>query len=195
MDNEQDRFTLSVTIPAEDLAQLRRRLLYLEATLIQVLRDERRVKEWFSAAELVALRLPGLPTARAALTRLARSDGWKMNAVSCQGGQRHEYHFSSLPRRAFDALIDLVVAPQVGAKPVDRVAEVPELPAADPPARQPQNTAPPWVLPLMRSIRQHGAANLSEAIRDLPAFLPEGVTCPTVGEAMEVLRALGMAAG
>ncbi|BAE50538.1 DNA-binding protein [Paramagnetospirillum magneticum] len=192
MDKGQDSFDLSVTIPASELAQLRRRVLYLEAALIQVIRDQRRIKEWFTAAELVALRLPGLPTSKAAVTRIAREQGWTTEKVPCQGGERHAYHFTSLPRRAFQGLIDMVLAPPPGAvAPVD---QVPELPEPEPAPMPPPNAAPPWVLPLMRMIRHQGAANVAEAIRELPAFLPPGVACPSMGEAMEVLRALGMVA-
>ena len=136
--------------------------------------------------------MPGLPTARAAMTRLARSDGWKMQAVPCQGGQRHEYHFSSLPRRAFEALIDLVVAPQIGAKPVDQVGQVPELPEVEPPPPRPQNTAPPWLLPLMRAVRAEAPINVREAMEVLPRYLPPGILCPTVAEILPELQRLGM---
>lgn len=190
MDKGQGSFDLPVTIPASELAQLRRRVVYLEAALIQVMRDERRVKEWFTAAELVALRLPGLPTSKAGVTRIAREQGWRVQKTPCQGGERHTYHFTSLPRRAFQGLIDMVLAPPPGVvAPVD---QVPQLPAPEPPPAPPSNAAPPWVLPLMRMIRHHGAANVAEAIRELPAFLPPGVACPSIGEAVEVLRALGM---
>jgi Mu DNA-binding domain len=192
MDDKQDGLALSVTIPAADLSRLQRRVAYLEAVLIQVMREKKRIKEWFSAAELVALRLPGLPTTKGATTRHARAEGWAARAVPCQGGQRHEYHFSSLPRRAFDALIAMVVAPLAGAAPFDQVAQVPDLPKAIPPPPRPQNASPPWLLPLMRMMRQQGTPNVSDAIRELPAYLPAGIACPTEGEAREVLRALGM---
>jgi len=190
MDKGQDSFDLSVTIPASELAQLRRRVIYLEAALIQVMRDQRRIKEWFTAAELIALRLPGLPATKAAVTRIAREQGWRLQPIPCQGGERHAYHFTSLPRRAFQGLIDMVLAPPAGAvAPVDQLPELPE-PEAEP--APPANAAQPWVLPLMRMLRHHGAANVAEAIRELPTVLPANVPCPSMAEAMLVLRALGM---
>lgn len=189
MTTNSNGFDLIATIPAADLAQLRRRVVYLEAVLVQVMRERKRIKEWFSSAELVALRLPGLPTTKAAVTRLAREQGWRMQKVVGQGGERHVYHFTSLPRRAFQGLIDLVLVPPPGAAPVDHV---PEFPEPEPAALPPTNAAPPWVLPLMRMIRQHGSANVAEAIRDLPAGLPAGMACPSMDEAIAVLRTLGM---
>lgn len=187
--DKQDKFSLSVTIPAADLAQLRRRVTYLEAALVQVLRDERRIKEWFSAAELVALRLPGLPASRAAVTRVARSAGWVVRAVTCQGGQRHEYHFTSLPRRAFEAMIGMVLAPRGDGATVD---QVPDIPVPEAPPSPPENTSPPWLLPLMRVIRAETPATVREAIDLLPRYLPQGAPYPTIAEATEALRNLGM---
>lgn len=187
--DKQDGFFLSVTLSAADLAHLRRRVVYLEAALVQVLRDDRRIKEWFSAAELVTLRLPGLPASRAAVTRLARSAGWIMRAISCQGGQRHEYHFTSLPRRAFDALIAMVVAPRPDRATVEQVPEIPAPPAPRPP---PENTAPPWLLPLMRAVRSEAPATVREAMALLPRYLPMGMALPTEDEVLPELQRLGM---
>lgn len=190
MDNGQEGFTLSVTIPAAELAQLRRRVSYLEAVLIQVMREGHRIKEWFSAADLVGLRLPGLPASKAALTRLARTECWLVRAVPCQGGNRHEYHFSSLPRRAFEGLIDLVLLPPAtGVPPIDAA---PVLPDPIPVPAKPENTAPFWLLPLMRIIKRKGHMTVDQAVADLSASLPAGVVCPTVEEALNTLRELGM---
>lgn len=188
---EQDGFSLDVTIPAAEMAQLRRRVAYLEAALIQVLRDGNRIKEWFSAAELADLHLPGMPTSRAAVTRQAKKEGWMARQVPGQRGAPHIYHFSSLPRRAFAALIDLVLK---NPPPVpEPVTDVPALPAPTVPAQiDATNTAPSWMLPLMRVIRVDGAATVREALELLPRYLPAGVPCPTPDEAAEVLRRLGM---
>ncbi|SBW01014.1 conserved hypothetical protein [uncultured Alphaproteobacteria bacterium] len=192
MSNDQG-FELSVSVPASEWAELRRRVLYLEATLVQVMREARCLKEWFSGAELVALRLPGLPASKNAITRLAREAEWRFRVVTCQGGNRHEYHFSSLPRRAFETLIERVLA---ATMPDDGEADphdlVPSLPPPASPMKEADNTAPPWVLPLMRAIRLDGAATVREAVELLPRHLPAGVACPTMEEALDVLRRLGM---
>ncbi len=188
----QDGFDLSVTIPAAELARLRRRVDYLEAVLIQVMRERQRIKEWFSAAELAALRLPGLPTTRGSVTRHARAERWTTRTVPGQGGARHEFHFSSLPRRAFDALVTLVVAPQAAAPTPERAEQVPELPKIEPPPPRPQNTAPPWLLPLMRAVRVEAPANVREAFEVLPRYLPKGIPCPTFAEVLPELQRLGM---
>lgn len=192
MPNDQG-FELSVTVPASEWAELRRRVLYLEATLVQVMREARCLKEWFSVAELAALRLPGLPASKNAVTRLARESGWRFRVAACQGGSRHEYHFASLPRRAFEALIERVLAAAPagdgGADPRDLV---PALPPPAPPIEADGNTAPPWVLPLLRAIKVDGAATVREALDLLPRHLPAGVVCPSVEEALDVLRRLGM---
>lgn len=188
-----DGFNLTVTIPAVEMAFLRRRLMYLEAVLVQLLRNEGRVKEWFTVAELADLRLPGLPKAKNALTRLARDEGWKVRKVPFLGGERHAYHFSSLPRRAFEALIDRVVQAAASDQMDDQVAPAfaPPPPALERPTAP--NAAPPWVLPLMRIIRRQGASQpVSRALEQLPRHLPAGVACPSFDEAMQVLRSMGM---
>lgn len=193
MDHTQDGLSLSVTVPASEWAQLRRRVTYLEAVLTQVLHGQRRIKEWFSAAELTALRLPGLPATKAALTRLARSAGWTVRTVAGRGGQHFEYHFYSLPHRAFDALIARVVSPQIDAATVAAAETVPAIPAPPaPPPRPPDNATPAWVLPLMRVIRREAPATVREALDVLPRYLPKGVQCPTADEATAVLRRMGM---
>jgi len=188
--SDQELLSLSVTIPAGELAGLKRRVQYLEAALIQVLRDGQRIKEWFSAAELADLRLPGLPASRAAITRQARAEGWLMHRVRCQGGERHVYHFSSLPRRPFQALLDLVLKNPPPAPESDDL--VPTLPPPAPVVTGPDpgNTAPPWVLPLMRILR--AGAGVDEALQKLPAHLPPGTGCPSRLEALEVLKGLGL---
>jgi len=144
-------------------------------------------------AELVALDLPGLPRHKNAITRLARAERWTTRSTRCQGGERHEYHFSSLPRRAFDALIERVVkGPSPADLPTGTALELPDLPAAPAPIPPPDNAAPPWVLPLMRAIRSEAPLTVKEALDVLPRYLPAGVCCPTADEAEEVLRRMGM---
>lgn len=180
---------LSVTVPALEFARLTRRVKYLEAVLVQALRSDRRIKEWYSAEELAELRLPGLPASRSTISRMARQEGWMTDKVPCQGGARHVYHFSCLPRRSFEAMLDLVLR---NPPPPEETASVPALPPAPlVVGRQPDNTAPPWVLPLMRIIRT--GQSVEEALHALPAALPAGTHCPSAGEAMEVLKKLGYA--
>lgn len=186
MTDDQGVLGLTVTLPAIEVAQLRRRVRFLEAVLVQQLRDERRIKEWFAAAELVRLRLPGLPTASASVTRLARSQRWMMREVPCRGGKRLVYHFSSLPDRAFQALIDLVVR---NPPPPDADGQASALPV--PPPIASERTAPAWLLPLMRIIRG-GASSISDALKSLPRHLPAGVSCPSEVEARKVLHQLGL---
>lgn len=186
MTKDSDGFELTVTLPASELAALRRRATYLEAILIQVFRQRRTIKEWFTAAELAEMRLPGLPTVKGAVTRLARRDGWRTRAA----GERNEYHFSTLPRKAFETLIDRVIAPAVG------VDEPGQVPAFSPPPPVPEapatGTAPPWLLPLMRVIRTEAPATIREAMGLLPRYLPKGVALPTVEDVLPELQRLGM---
>jgi len=188
MTNGSDGFNLTVTISTDELGTMRRRIAFLEATLVQVLRGQRALREWFTAAELEHLRLPGLPASRGAITRQARKQGWKVRTT----GEGNEYHFSTLPRHAFAALIDRVIAPaatsEESGRPVPAIAPPPPMP---PPA--PADTTPPWLLPLMRVIRTEAPTTVGEAMKLLPAYLPLGVNLPTLAEATEVLRSLGMA--
>jgi len=87
-------------------------------------------KEWFSAQELAAAGLPGLPTTKQGVHHLAKREGWPSRARVGRGGGR-EYHASSLPRPAQSALLlgaglvsELLQAGQV--KAALRVAEAME---------------------------------------------------------------------
>jgi hypothetical protein len=183
---DKDGFALTVTLPAAELGALRRRAIYLEATLVQVLRGQRGIKEWFTAAELAELRLPGLALGKGAITRQARGAGWAIRP-----GNINEYHFSTLPRRAFESLIDRVIAPQAASNSGNQV------PAFAPPPPLPDSvaaddTAPPWLLPLMRMIRAETPATVNEAMDLLPRYLPRGIAAPSMEEATAALRRLGM---
>lgn len=184
--------SLAVTVPAPELAGLQRRVRFLEAALLQLLRDGNRIKEWFSADELAALRLPGMPSSASGVARVARAQGWVVRRVPCVGGQRHVFHFSSLPRRAFEAVIDRIVKAPSPTSHFE-AAMAPDIPA--PPVPDPVEhdgrTVPQWVLPLMRIMR--GRESVEEAVQELPRHLPAGMDCPTPAEAMRVLRGLGMA--
>ena len=187
MKPNSDEFALTVSVDADDWAYEHRRSAYLEAVVIQILRDKDRVIEWFSAAELAIIRLPGLPATKGAITRVARSQGWLTRSVKGRGVVENQYHFSSLPARAFDALLAWIV----------------NMPEAPPPGNVehrysamkktgPATTAPAWVLPLMRIIHNGEAEGFEEALDELPDHLPSGVNCPSHDEAMTVLRRLGM---
>lgn len=193
MTDDNLELSLKITKPAAEWARLQRRLMYLEATLVQVLRENHSLKEWFTASELVALDLPGLPSHKNAVTRLGRVGRWLTRSTPCQGGARHEYHFSALPRRSFEALIERVLR---GAAPADLPSFAPGLPdllpaSPRPPIRAPENAEPPWVLPLMRAIRSEHFETVQEALEALPRYLPAGVPCPTANDAEDTLRRLG----
>ncbi|WP_164885916.1 hypothetical protein [Paenirhodobacter populi] len=57
----------------------------------------------------------------------------------------------------------------------------------------PVNTAPAWVLPLMRIMRNETEGDLARAWRELPHHVPEGTALPTVHEAAQVLVRFGLA--
>lgn len=187
-----DGFSLTVTVPADDWAYINRRAAYLEAVLVQVLRDRRRVIEWFDAATLAAMGLPGLPASKAGIARLATVRNWLRRDTLGQGGTRFEYHFTSLPARAFDALVARIVdLPAPDASPIPGPA--PALPALPAPEDTGEgNATPPWLLPLLRVIRTYAPATVPDALRALPEELPEGVSCPSLEEATDALRRLGM---
>lgn len=188
-------FDLKVTVSAAEWGELRRRVQLLEALVIQQLRKGEGVREWFSAADLAALKLPDLPTAKNAITRLAREQGWKVREVPCQGGVKYVYHFSDLPRRAFAAIIDRVVkAPAPGSEVIGNTVEVTT--RSKPKARckapiSTGNAEPPWLLPLLRIIKSEGGT-VAQALAELPDSLPDGVTVPSREEALEVLSRLGL---
>ena len=96
------QFNLSIQIDADEWAYCQRRITYLEALLIRVLRDKSKIKEWYEAGELAALRLPGLPDKPAGITRKATAQNWLRRKAK---GNTYTYYFGSLPERAFDALI------------------------------------------------------------------------------------------
>ena len=178
---------LTIHIPAEDWHYCQRRLTYLETLLLHVVRVQDNIQEWYLASDLAALRLPGLPTDQAAVTRRAKVAGWKFRRF----GRFRLYHVTSLPPRAFDALIARILdLPEMDAPP----AAVPAIPTrpAEPPKPALESQAPEWVLPLMRLMRSTAMGDLGRAWRDLPAHLPRGAVLPTPDDAATVLLELGL---
>lgn len=53
------------------------------------------MKEWYSARELAGL--PGLPNGKRNVALKARREDWKSRTVTGKGGERKEFHVSSLP--------------------------------------------------------------------------------------------------
>lgn len=173
-------FELTVTVPAQEWAHCQRRLVFLKNLVIHLSRDGMQTREWFSAAEIAAMALPGLPDNRSALSRRAGAAGW----LRRRDGRQVLYHVASLPSRAFDALMM-------------RILDLPELDIEaaglqppDPPAEG--EGAPPWVLPLMRLMRGPAKGDLGRAWRDLPDHLPNGTVLPTPDEAATILVELGL---
>lgn len=186
-----DSLELTVHIPADEWAFCQRRLTYLETLLLRIVRDKRHIQEWYDAAELAALRLPGLSHSKAAITRKATLGNWERRFINSGTGKRHAYHVTSLPARAFDALIARILdLPEMEAQTAG-LFDLPAPPA--PPEPLPENTAPAWVLPLMRLMKGEAQGNLGMAWQSLPQHLPRGTVLPTVKEAAQVLVNLGLA--
>lgn len=170
---------LTVQVPADEWAFAQRRLAYLETLVLRIVRDRAAFPEWYDAGEIAAMRLPGLPLSRTAIAQKARRECWKRRTAK---GRRALFHVSSLPARAFDALIARILdLPELEAETDDLFA-LPLPPALDP---FPENAMPPWVLPLMRLVR--AGDDLATAWRALPAHLSEGVVLPDVDEAARIL--------
>nr|WP_321459676.1 DNA-binding protein [uncultured Cohaesibacter sp.] len=183
-----DSFEFTIQIRADEWAEKKRRIAYLEAMLVHVLKGKANIKEWFSASELAALRLPGLPTAKASITKLASRQNWKRKEVRSKGGTKFLYHFSNLPGRAFDRLIGYIINQINQAE-----CNTEPLPIPAPPERDlPVNAAPAWVLPLMRLMKGEAHGNLAIAWQALPDHVPTGTVLPDVEEAAEVMVRWGL---
>lgn len=188
-----DLFSLTVAVSADEWARAQRRIRYLEAALVQACRAQRQLKEWFTAAELLALRLPDLPTTRQGVVRRAHAEDWLCRIVAGRGGERYEFHFTNLPRKAFEEMIRRIVEPPSGmvdAPISDAPApQVPVAPAAEPePVAAAPATAPPWVLPLMRLIRSDPSLPVDTAMAMLDLTLPEDGPHPTREEVAAILH-------
>lgn len=186
-------FDFAVTIPAREWAELQRRLRFVEAALIQSLRGKRRLREWFTVPDLVAMELPDLPRTRQGLLRRAHAEGWQMRQLYGSGGAHYELHFASLPRAAFEALLqDIVVAlpPEAGDRPV------PAIPPREQPVPLPETASaatPQWLLPLLRTLKADPTGDADALRARVAARLPAGIAPPTPAEINEALRQFGYA--
>lgn len=176
---------LIVPVPAGEWAFLNRRLAYLEALLMRVVRESGAMQEWYDSAALEALRLPGMPPTRQAIARKANAENWP----KIRRDRRTVFHVSALPARAFDALIARIIDLPPLDTDTEGLFDLPQLPATEP---MPENAAPPWVLPLMRLLKGEAAGNLGRAWQALPAHLPEGTPLPDVNEAAGILVRFGL---
>lgn len=180
---------LFVHVDADEWAFVMRRLRYLETLVLRVLRERGGLREWHSAADLEAMRLPGLPASRSGIARKAGAEKWARIVERGRGGSRFLYHVSALPPRAFDALIARIL----DLPPMDSEVEgLFDLPAPALPEALPANTAPPWVLPLLRIMKSDGG-DIGRAWRELREHTPDDVTLPDAEEAAKVLIRLGLA--
>lgn len=63
------------------------------------------MKQWFTAQDLAASSLPGIPSTESGMIRLARRENWEAQQRMGKGGG-FEYHISNLPKDARKALED-----------------------------------------------------------------------------------------
>lgn len=93
--------------------------------------------EWYTAKDLAALGLPGLPGTVQGINKLAKRDGWLSRPRQGRGGGV-EYRLSSLPETARIALLDRAIAtlpetvcplPVVAENTLPVAADLPDLPA------------------------------------------------------------------
>jgi hypothetical protein len=161
---------LKVEVSADEWAAIQRRTAFLEAVVGQILSKESNIREWFSATELSALELPGLPASSQAIGQHARRHGWVTDSAKRQGRKVAVYHYSSLPNRAFEGF-------------VRRIMSLPEdediIPPVLLPDPKPTTAEPQWVLPLMRIIRTQDIGTWQEAKAELANTLPHWIAMPT----------------
>lgn len=191
---------LTVTISADEWAHCQRRLAFLNALSIELTRRNAMISEWLSASELVALRLPGLPRSVSGMTRHAQSAHWQSRQDTQAGRRGTLYHVASLPNAAFEHLVSRSFAHCAAVETAterptasggqDTPRTTPTMPVVQSSAG---NTAPPWVLPLMRLMKGRPRADLGAAWSELPRHLPPGTNLPPIREAAEVLLRLGLA--
>ena len=81
------------------------------------------MKAWWSASELAAAALPGLPGTRAKIHDRAELDSWTKRQTVRNGGTTHEYHVASLPEAA---RVALALAAQAGPGEAELLAEAAE---------------------------------------------------------------------
>lgn len=174
-----DDLFLTVQVPADEWAYNQRRLAYLEALLLRIVRDYKSLQEWYDTSELAALQLPGLPVTRQGIAQKARRENWPRRQVA----NRVTFHVTALPARAFDALISRILDLPPLESVTDDLFALPVPPVPEAPL--PQNAAPPWVLPLMRLMKTEG--DWGRAWRALPDHLGEGIALPDVKDAARIL--------
>lgn len=86
------------------------------------------VKNWYTASELAALQLPGLPRTESATIRRAKRESWKRQDRVGKGGGA-EYHLSGLPKEARAALLDRAVDDGPDLETLPAVASTAQVPA------------------------------------------------------------------
>ena len=67
------------------------------------------MKQWFTASEIAAAKLPGLPTSRFRVATYAEAHRWETRSGTGRGGPRLEFHFSNFTPDQYKALIDFQV--------------------------------------------------------------------------------------
>lgn len=100
--------------------------------------DGKQSREWYTARELAAMGLTGMPSTERAIQLRAKREGWTCRKRQGRGGGV-EYAITSLPREAQDALLDRTIAalpepvcqlPAVSQATLPALAEPAELPSA-----------------------------------------------------------------
>ena len=59
-----EQLDLTVSVSADEWALVNRRIAFLEAMMLRIIRSDAEITEWYRADELESLRLPGLPVCR-----------------------------------------------------------------------------------------------------------------------------------
>lgn len=186
-------FPFTVTVPATEWAELQRRLRFVEAALVQSLRGRRQLREWFTVPELVAMELPGLPRTRQGLLRRAHAEGWQTRQLYGSGGAHYELHFASLPRPAFEALLQSIIVAMPAEEGDRPVPAIPPRSLAVPLPETATAATPQWLLPLLRTLKADPSGDADALRARVAARLPAGIAPPTPAEINEALRQFGYA--
>lgn len=190
--SDQDFMDLRAGISSAQLGRLHRRIRYLEAALVQVLRDESALREWFSSSEIVSFELPGLPRTVSGMTRHAKDNAWEKRIVMGPRGEQKEYHFTSLPARAFDIMLERVLRnPMQDQETASLVPNIPRTKSKPAVSSTGQATSQ-WLLPLMRILKKEPMP-IGEAVLRLPPDFHTGRR-PDLHEVVFELRQLGLIA-
>ncbi|MBF0383100.1 MAG: hypothetical protein HQL69_18925 [Magnetococcales bacterium] len=193
--NKNLQMALMVSVPLEGWESINRRVRYLEALLAQVLNNNEGIKEWYSSTELASLKLIGLPEKRAGITRMAGKKNWTRRVVKGRGTPFFEYHYTSLPEKAFNELIEWIYSNP--AKEVKTKHSI--IPVVPPLIEEPQEikvdySTRQWMLPLMRVIKGGNVKTLGDVVKKLPEYLDNEIEQPTGHEIEEALREIGVIA-